>query len=171
MPFDSRAVANEFLKLANQQGQTLTPMKLVKLVYIAHGWHLGFYSKPLLNEEVEAWKYGPVVPQVYKEFRGYGNAPIRFLAVRPSEDLTPVPIDFPNTDPNEVELAKKLILDVWSAYGHMSAVQLSALTHQRGTPWSKVTSDGSDVGANKKIATEEIKHYYDELREKGPGGA
>jgi uncharacterized phage-associated protein len=55
MPFDSKAVANEFLKLAEQDGVKLSPMKLLKLVYFAHGWHLALKGEPLLNERVEAW--------------------------------------------------------------------------------------------------------------------
>ena len=42
-----------------------TPMHVIKLVYLAHGWMLGFTSRALINEAVEAWTYGPVVPSTY----------------------------------------------------------------------------------------------------------
>src|SRR5437870_2146380 len=41
---DSRTVANHFLRLAREKGDFLTPMQVLKLVYIAHGWMLGLYG-------------------------------------------------------------------------------------------------------------------------------
>lgn len=47
-------------------------LKLIKLVYI----HLGVNKKPLIRENVEAWKYGPVIRSVYDAFKGYGKLSI-----------------------------------------------------------------------------------------------
>jgi uncharacterized phage-associated protein len=38
MATNARAVANEFIRLAAEDGRTLTPLQIIKLVYIAHGW-------------------------------------------------------------------------------------------------------------------------------------
>ena len=51
------AVANEFLALASSEKKTLTPMQLLKLVYITHGWHMAVNTDPLFEEPVEAWKH------------------------------------------------------------------------------------------------------------------
>ena len=58
-------IAVEFLELAKNQThyKEITTMQLLKLVYIAHGWMLGLYDKPLISDEVEAWQYGPVIPK------------------------------------------------------------------------------------------------------------
>jgi uncharacterized phage-associated protein len=61
MPYPAAAIANEFIKVAKRNGVLLTPMKLQKLVYFAHGWYLALLGKPLINEPVEAWKFGPVI--------------------------------------------------------------------------------------------------------------
>jgi len=58
------AVANYFIKKSQDDGIAVTPMQLVKLVYIAHGWHLGLHHSQLLTESIQAWKYGPVIPSV-----------------------------------------------------------------------------------------------------------
>jgi len=53
------AVANYLIGKAQSEGRSITPMQLIKLVYIAHGWTLGLYDQPLIGEQVEAWTYGP----------------------------------------------------------------------------------------------------------------
>ena len=58
-PYSAKAVANYFLARAKESGETLSPMKLQKLIYFAHGWHLAVFDAPLLDEEVQAWDYGP----------------------------------------------------------------------------------------------------------------
>lgn len=40
-------VGNSFLYLAWDEEEDVTPMKLQKLVYIAHGWHLAIYGEKL----------------------------------------------------------------------------------------------------------------------------
>ena len=56
--FSPKAIANFFLSLAKQSGEAITPMKLQKLVYYAHGWFAGHTGTPLINETVEAWHTG-----------------------------------------------------------------------------------------------------------------
>lgn len=73
--YHAKAVANFFLKRGHP-----TQMKLHKLLYYAHGWHLGFTGEPLLDEAIEAWAYGPVVPSIYQELKMLGSAPIDRLA-------------------------------------------------------------------------------------------
>src|ERR1700680_3484243 len=68
MPFSAAAVANEFLRLAHRDNKPITPLKMQKLVYFAHGWHLALTGRPLLSEPIQAWEYGPVIPTIYKEF-------------------------------------------------------------------------------------------------------
>lgn len=121
-------IANYFLRKSFDSGTEITPMKLIKLVYIAHGWHLAIFDKPLLTEAVQAWRYGPVIPSIYHTFKKYGTEPIGSLysTVRAGESNTPI-----ITDKDVQELLDK----VWDEYSHKSAYELSNLTHQKGTPW------------------------------------
>lgn len=52
-------------------------LELQKLLYIAHMLHLGEFHRPLVSEAFEAWDYGPVVPSVYHQAKGFGNEPVR----------------------------------------------------------------------------------------------
>ena len=50
-----------------------TPMHVLKLTYLCHGWMLGIYDHALINEPVEAWQYGPVVPSLYHKYKKFGR--------------------------------------------------------------------------------------------------
>lgn len=124
MATSARAVANEFIRLAEEDGRTLTPLQIIKLAYIAHGWMLGLYQRPLIRDRIEAWKYGPVIPSLYHELKEYGAGSVtRQLSENVSRD---VPLDAEEAD---------IIRQVYDVYGRQNGVQLSALTHRRGTPW------------------------------------
>lgn len=122
------AVANYFIRRSLETGYEVTPMKAIKLVYIAHGWHLGFIKKPLLEEGVQAWQFGPVVESVYKTFKKYGASKI-------DKEASVFPFGI-----NKVKnpSALHLLGIVWDKYGKMTGTQLSSLTHQKGTPWDIV---------------------------------
>src|SRR5260370_13471552 len=77
MPYPAKAVANEFLELAKKDGQQLTQMQLQKLVYFAYGWYLAITGTRLIDERVEAWQWGPVVPSIYKEFKRFRSSSVR----------------------------------------------------------------------------------------------
>ena len=57
VPYNAIAVANYFIDKAKADGVPLTHMKLQKLIYFAHGWHLALYGEPLIDEEIQAWEF------------------------------------------------------------------------------------------------------------------
>ena len=71
-PFDSRVIANHFIRLAEVDSQSMSIMRILKIVYLVHGWTLAIQDRPLVNEFVQAWQYGPVIPGFYYSFRPYG---------------------------------------------------------------------------------------------------
>ena len=152
------SVANYFIGKALQEGDnTLTPMKLIKLVYIAHGWHLANYNnEPLIGEAVEAWKYGPVIPSLYHEFKQYRNSPITQQKVIFNEEGEAVIL----TAPAEYH---PFLDAVWENYKNYSCLDLSTITHQNETPWHKtwVVNKGSQL-SGAIISTESIAEHYRE---------
>jgi uncharacterized phage-associated protein len=129
MAYEVQAVANNFLDLAKRDGELLDPMKIQKLVYLAHGWSLALNGSALIKQEVEAWPYGPVIRTLYDEFKKYRASPIAEKA-HVLEDATPLD-----------ENAKRLIEAVWSKYRPYSAIQLSMFTHEPGYAWDLTIKD------------------------------
>jgi uncharacterized phage-associated protein len=146
MTCDALAVANYYLDLAEKKGEKLSPMKLQKLIYFAHGWHLSLTNEPLINSQIEAWEYGPVIPEVYHEFKKFGREPITSPATKfvfPNEDegygLLDMKLIEPKLDKNAEVL--KLLDRIWEVYGKYSAFQLSNATHRTGGAWYKAYKD------------------------------
>ncbi len=130
-------VANSLLKVADETFEVLTPLQLQKLVYLAQGVALGASDgqRPLFFEPIEAWQYGPVVQSLYDAVKHYGSG---FIAE--PIPLPPAYFFSPTVIPESDEASWEILRKVWEAYGHLSATQLVALTHQadapEGFPWS-----------------------------------
>jgi uncharacterized phage-associated protein len=61
---DSLNVARYFIVRAYEDGieAEMTNMKVQKLLYYSQSLHLALYDEPLFEEEIQAWRYGPVCP-------------------------------------------------------------------------------------------------------------
>lgn len=76
MAYPVEKVANTFLRLAHTDGKSISPMKLQKLIYLAHGLNLALHGEPLVETEPEAWQHGPVFRSLYRETRKYVAGPV-----------------------------------------------------------------------------------------------
>lgn len=116
---------------------TLTPMQLIKLVYLCHGWMIGLYKQPLLVDSVEAWRYGPVIAGLYHAVKKFGSGPVRG------------PLSKDKVEFNKQE--KSVMNQVFDIYGKFTGIELSSLTHAPGTPWSKMWYAGREIIPNDLI--------------------
>lgn len=62
--------------LCELSGWSVSNLRLQKILYFAHMFHLGIEGEPLINEAFEAWDYGPVVPSLYHRVKMFGSRPI-----------------------------------------------------------------------------------------------
>lgn len=142
-PFSVKGVANAFLKRSFDDGVPVSPMKLQKLVFLAHGYHLAVKNgEPLVSDSFEAWPFGPVSEPLYHEFKSYGGDSIDELATEFSGEfekgeLEVVPVRSSDTDPS----SKKITDFVWNTYKNWSARELSDLTHKRGWAWDRIREE------------------------------
>lgn len=147
MPYSPARIANYFIEKSDY---TATPMKVMGLVYIAHGWCLALTDCPLIDGPIEAWRYGPTIRSLYDSLKRYGNQPITKL----------IPYEY-EEDGLTSEYTK--FLDrIWEEFGDYTGEQLSNLTHQKDTPWLIIWHGcGMHRGyRNYKINNKLIKEYY-----------
>ncbi len=118
-------VAKYFLAKTSEVSEAdefVSHLKLQKLLYYAQGFHLAMTGSPLFEDEICAWQHGPVVPNVWEQYKGYGR-----------QGIEP-PTDF---DLNRYDAETQSILEqVWTVYGQFSAWKLRDLTHTE-PPWKE----------------------------------
>lgn len=128
-------------------------MQLQKLVYIAYGWTLALLEERLFKERIEAWEHGPVIPELYHEFKRFGPKAItQFSGYYDFEKKTYI---IPKVNPEDEPVVA--ILDmVWERYGAMTATELRGRTHESGSPWDE-TYHGA--GMNHRIPDDLIREH------------
>jgi uncharacterized phage-associated protein len=134
MPYPAKAIANAILNKAAEDDKKITHLKLQKLLYYVAGYYLAVTDKPLLDHTFEAWDYGPVVPEIYHEFKHFGGRPITSPAKEIDwEEGRAIPVPIPTDDKH----LNKVLNYVMRAYGKFSGAQLSEMTHRDGSPWDE----------------------------------
>jgi uncharacterized phage-associated protein len=155
------AVANTFLDLqtADPGYPPIDQMKMQKLVFYAHAWHLGLYDgTPLFDEDVCAWPWGPVVPLIYHAFKEFGRSPISGKRAQ-SLVQTDGALRFviPQvTDPNTLAFIKS----VWDSHKRLSGVQLSNATHVEGEPWTIIKDQYGSLESKPQIPNDLIARVF-----------
>lgn len=144
-------LANYVLKKANELNIAVTNMKLQKILYYVQGYYLAQFDHPLFPDEIQAWKFGPVVPNVYYEFSPYGSD---ILFADGESDMS-------SCTQKEMELIDNVIVNKLP----LSARTLMLNTHNE-LPWKTVTKDGTRIGLNAVISNELIKEHFKSLEQK-----
>jgi uncharacterized phage-associated protein len=112
------AAANYIVWFAQRHGDSITNLKLQKLLYYAQGWFLALYGRPLFQESLRAWVRGPVEYGVWQAFNGFKWNPITRDVAKPKLS----------------ELAQDHLDEVIEVYGDYSAYTLERMTHNE-EPW------------------------------------
>jgi uncharacterized phage-associated protein len=127
MPYPASIIAYAFVKKGLKEGKPVSQMKLQKMVYFAHGYYLAKYREPLIQEDFEAWQFGPVVPAIYSEYKAFGREAIQVT----KEHYDAIVDSFPEEVASSIDFT-------WQVTKNLSAATLSAWTHKKGSPWDKV---------------------------------
>jgi uncharacterized phage-associated protein len=166
-------IANYFLwRAKEEQIKDMTPMKLIKLVYFAYAWNLAIFNKKLFSEKIEAWRYGPVVPSIYHEFKRCGDSPIDHFAIN-FELGRGEKISFPvlnGKSPEDLNTIR-VVETIWRVYKDKSGWELSDITHHGdNSAWKSAYAQGenSEMDDKKIIERAEIamSKYKESLKTK-----
>lgn len=143
-----QAACNTILYKAFNEGISVTPMKLQKLLYFAHREYLKKTGQPLFNERFEPWPYGPVLPSVYEEFKSFHADPITMFAKNADGSASLL-------SEKGVPAACQAINTVWLRYKPYSGIELSQMTHREGSAWHKAIEVKSPFLKEEDIKMEE----------------
>lgn len=124
--YDVSNIAHFIVRKYINDGNPVTNMKLQKMLYYAWVDYYKKFHQYLFNDEICAWRYGPVVPKVYREFRIYAGTPILHTE-------EPIPMDNDTTE---------FLTQFADKHKDFTASQLVNLTHRDGYPWKMVYKEG-----------------------------
>ncbi len=145
---DPIQIANVFIEIANSEKEgSITNLKLNKLLYFAQGWSLVRNGRPLFEEDILAWQFGPIVQSVYRTFCVCGSDPICTVSENTGKGIL-----------SDEEI--QLIIDTYRRYGRYSASALVEMTHEKGSPWQTAYSGQH----NAIIGKNEILDYFSKMR-------
>lgn len=141
MSLNASDVATFILSIGND----ITHLKLQKLLYLCYEDFLIKHKKPLFKDEILAFPYGPVIKNVYDTYSNHGKSKINF---QEDDSVYFSKLDFKATPSfskilfSEMGIdAMKSIITTLKKYINKSAFELVDITHEKGTPWSKVYKD------------------------------
>lgn len=132
-------VCHCIVNYCNEKNYSLSNLKLQKILYFVQAYFIKFLGHPCFEEDIQAWDFGPVVPEAYHAYKHFGGGEI--IGDGETEKLT-------IEDGNLV----RIIVDALSKF---SATQLVSITHKQD-PWLK----NYVPRANKPISNEDLKEYF-----------
>jgi uncharacterized phage-associated protein len=130
----------------NEDADCLSHLRLQKLLYYVQAWHLAARNKPLFPGRIEAWTHGPVVEEVYYEFKHYG-----YQSIPPQQGAEAASLS---------QQDKTFIQSVWEAYKRFSASALRDKTH-REAPWRDARGDlGPNDRSDAEISHDAMRRFF-----------
>lgn len=151
-----RAVANFFIDKAKSENKLLSHMQIQKLLYFAHGIYLAIYRSPLIDKTFQAWKHGPVIPELYFDLSPFGSHGIKKKLTEVKNTTGKSKICEPSVNSKDQNLLE-LLNFIWEQFGGYDGLKLSYLTHVKDSPWDKNYDPNY---RNKMIPNEEIFEYF-----------
>ena len=161
MGYDPRIIANFIIADSMAKNRPITNLALQKLLYLAHAQFFMGHDKPLVSGYFEAWKFGPVMPSIYKTLKKFGREPITELFEE---------IDLFSGEVSQLpQLRDQHVIDhltgVLFYFGRYSAGQLVDVTHASEGPWHHIWHKSrTDPFADRRISDSVTKSRFAKLK-------
>lgn len=149
--FKARHVANSLLQRGFKEARSdMSPMKIQKLMFYLNGWHLAMHGTRAIDISFEPWRFGPVVPLIYDDLKCFGSSSVnRYISEHDpvSGEMKPYVVN------SACEAFYEVLDIVWEKYIGINAINLSAMTHEPGSPWDQAIKEGlSEIPEDKTQA-------------------
>lgn len=120
-------IAYYLIALAGEKGFSMTNLKLQKMLYFIQREEIK-NGRVAFEDRIEAWQYGPVIPNVYYRFAGYG--PVSIIFDINSRDI-------------EIQNDTKISADkIFDEYIEQNVWNMVDETHTPGNAWDIASSRG-----------------------------
>lgn len=145
-------IAAWFLRQVDREaGESITHLKLQKLVFYADAWSLALKDRELVGERFQAWAHGPVARSLYDRLNHFSWNAL-------SSDCLQSDVEFD-------EDALEVLEQVQAAYGPLQAKALEIMTHQE-QPWLNARGGlPLEARSNECIDKALTSRFYKELYE------
>ena len=137
--FKYNSKVDELAKNYEVTPEYITPLKLQKLMYYVQGICLQAFGKKAFPEKIKAWSYGPVVEEIYQEYK-----------LKHGKEL--------ESKHNLQEISSglhKIIDEVIVSYGRIDANNLIDFTHEED-PWKNTCK-------NEEITVDKMIEYFEKI--------
>lgn len=141
---DAVNIAKYIVDKCITDNQLITNLAVQKILFFIQKEFLKQTGDVAFYDEIQAWKYGPVVPAAYRVFCGFGAKPI-FFNVKDYDDTFP-------------KWAKKIIDDITVEKREVDVFKLVRETHKEKGAWKKAFDKGTGTVITKEMILEEIRN-------------
>lgn len=153
MKKDSKITALDVAKFLLSM-KPMSNLKLQKMIYLVYADYLEKTGKKLFREKIVAYKYGPVVPDVYKYYKKNGRN-----IIKPDDELINQEVSLPMAlarffQSDDEKNIIHSVQEIFEKYGEYAPSELVTLTHKKGTPWSNTEQD--EIISDENI----LKYHY-----------
>ena len=152
-------VARYIINYANDHNMIISNLKLQKILYFVQLEFL-LNGKTCFNDNIEAWDFGPVIPDVYHEFKQYGAFAIPKISYVYDDSDGLFNLKKISYKPQIEECDKKIIEDVVNECNQYSAGQLVEITHNQ-SPWKETYAPYK----NKTISIDSLENFINSINE------
>lgn len=143
--YDANEISKYIVKYSEKKDYGISNLKLQKVLYYVQIYFLVKTETPCFMNKIEAWNFGPVIPDVYRKYKQFGSA-----------DIPAIGGEIAEFDESIIADSDKEMIDaVVDEFKDFSATDLTWLS-QHQVPWMDAYVDGKE----KEITVEMLKGYF-----------
>lgn len=162
-PYNALDIARYIINYSISKNKSITNLQLQKIMYYVQAAGMVSNGIPIFSESIKNWKYGPVIEEVYQEFRVNGHSSIpkqdKVINIIFDSENFEVKVVEKKFDDSIIDLEdKNLIIKVVDCYLDSDPFDLVEKTHSEA-PWK-------NSNQNEIICINDILDYYRENENK-----
>lgn len=140
-------ISKYIINYSNEHFGGISNLRLQKLLYFVQVEFIKETGQAAFNEEIEAWSFGPVVPEIYRKYKVFGREDIS-LAIFNEDDVS-----------NKIKNDDKIIINnVLDKASNKPTAELVRISHIQ-KPWQDAYAYAKLMGVG-IISKESIREYF-----------